>query len=358
MQMSHYEFCVSKKIVDTLKGFGIKAEAISCTIGWLYTLYELKVASGTKVSSVLCLEDELEMALSDIAEEIIRIVAPIPGKSTIGIEIRNPLAINVCFDLIVPELEQSSGVIPIALGVDVYKKRHVKDLTWCPHLLIAGNPGTGKTLFINSLIHSIVLTRSSEDVKLVLIDTKKLLDPDRKEIPNLLFPIITDTKAALDFFDYLFEEKERRLELLNERGVRKISEYNHCISEDEPSNQKMPYLVVIVDEFSDLMLEEGKWFESMIEQIAPKGATVGIHLVFSTNRCTSDVITGVIKTQFTSQIAFAVSSSMNSRIVIDQVGAEKLLPLDRDFLYCDGVNAPLRLQGVDNIFKERWFTYK
>ncbi len=356
MQINHYDFCISKTIVETLDCFGIKSEIISCTNGMLYTLYEIKVSPGTRALSVLCHEEDLAVALS---EEKVRIIAPIPGKRTIGVEVPNIIGCSVNFCSFVPELEKSSGAIPIVLGMDVYGNRYVSDLAGCPHLLIAGNPRTGKTTFINSLIHSILLTRTPADVKLALIDTKDTLYAERMEIPNLLFPIITEPKAALDFFDYLFEEKERRLELLKAKGVRNISEYNGCISEEDSSNQRIPYLVVIVDEYSDLMLEDGKWFESMIGQIAPKGETVGIHIVLSTNRCTSDVITGVIKTQFPSQLAFEVSSGLNSRIVIDQLGAERLLDHIGDFLYSPkGSRTPLRLQGTDIINGDKPFLYK
>lgn len=356
MPKNRYALKIGEKIVETLNGFGIKSVYKGFTFGCIYTLYEIAVDPGTRVLSVLCHEDDLAVALS---EESVRIIAPIPGKRTIGVEVPNIIGCSVNFCSFVPELEKSTGAIPIVLGMDVYGNRYVTDLAGCPHLLIAGNPRTGKTTFINSLIHSIVLTRTSADVKLVLIDTKDTLYAERNEIPNLLFPIITEPKAALDFFDYLFEEKERRLDLLKARGVQNISEYNGNISEDDSSNQKMPYLVVIVDEYSDLMLEDGKWFESMIMQIAPKGEAVGIHLVFSTNRCTSDVITGVIKTQFPSQLAFEVSRGLNSRIVIDQLGAERLLDHIGDFLYCPkGSRTPLRLQGTDIINGDKPFLYK
>lgn len=353
--MKHHDSSISKIIVDTFNNYGIKSEIIGCTNGVAYTLYEVKVVPGTRMLSVASHEDDLAVALS---EEGVRIVAPIPGKTTIGVEVRATNRISIPFDPFFSELESSSGVIPVALGMDVYGNRHIADLTICPHLLIAGNQGTGKTTFINSLIHSIVLTRIPSEVKLALIDPKDILYSERKEIPNLLVPIITEPKTALDFFDYLFEEMERRLELLKERGARNISEYNEGIPVDDSSNQKLPYLVVIVDEYSELMLEDGRWFESMIMQIAPKGKNVGIHLVLSTNRCTSDVITGVIKTHFPSQIAFSVSSGLNSRIIIDQLGAERLLGWG-DFLYCaNDSQVPLRLQGIDMIFKGHCFSYK
>ena len=356
MPKNRYALKIGEKIAETLNGFGIKTVYKGFTFGCIYTLYEIAVDPGTRVLSVLCHEDDLAVALS---EESVRIIAPIPGKRTIGVEVPNRIGCCICFDSFVPELEKSSASIPIVLGMDVYGDRHISDLTGCPHLLISGNPRTGKTTFINSLIHSIVLTRTPAEVKLALIDTKDILYSERMEIPNLLFPIITETKAALDLFDYLFEEKERRLEFLNARGFRNISEYNEGISVDDSSNQKMPYLVVIVDEYSNLMLEDGKWFESMIMQIAFKGETVGIHLVMSTNRCTSDVITGVIKTQFPSQIAFAVSSSLNSRIMIDQLGAERLLDHCGDFLFCEkGSRTSRRLQGTDLIYKDKPFLYK
>lgn len=350
-----YELKTGKKIVETLIAFGIKSTYKGFTFGCTYTLYEIEVDPGTRISSVLCHEDDLAMALS---VKSVRILAPIPDKSSIGVEVPDRISCSIHFDSFLPELENSSFVIPIPVGRDVYGKNHITDLTKCPHLLLAGNPGSGKTIFINSLIHSIVLTRTPSEVKLSLIDTKDILYSERMEIPNLLVPIITEPKTALDFFDYLFEEMERRLVFLKERGVRNISEYNEGISEDDRSNQKMPYIVVIVDEYSDLMLEDGRWFESMIMQIAPKGKTVGIHLVMSTNRCTSDVITGVIKTHFPSQIAFSVSSGLNSRIIIDQLGAERLLGCG-DFLYCaNDSQVPLRLQGIDMIYKGHCFSYK
>lgn len=353
--MNNHALCVGKKIIETLKSFGIKSEIFKCTKGVTFTLYEIEVAPGTRYSSVACLEEEFSAALSG---ESVRIVATIPRKTTIGIEVPAQLRWSVCFDSFVPKLTKSRYLIPIVLGVDVYGQKHIADLIRCPHLLIAGNPDTGKTHYINSLIHSIVLTKSPDDVKLALIDTKDLLYPRRKEIPNLLQPIITEPTTALDFFDYLFEEKERRLELFKAKGVQSIYEYNKHISDNDASNQKMPYIVVIVDEYSDLMLEDGRWFESIIMQLAPKGKTVGIHLVMSTNRCTSDVITGVIKTHFPSQIAFSVSSTLNSRIVIDQPGAEKLLD-EGDFLYRENDSrVPQRLQSPENIYIDNWFIYK
>jgi len=341
-----------KLIVDTFAKFRIGTELQGITHGATYTLFELGLDEGTKVAPVWGLTDNLAMALS---VELVRITAPIPGKNAIGIEVPNKKRVRVEFDSLIDALDASRELrIPVALGKDVREESVVIDLAACPHILVGGNSETGKTTFLESLICSILRTKSSEEVLLAIIDTKGVEFPVYNGDSHLVLPVITNTKDAFGFLDDLVEEIERRISLFNETRARKIEEYNRMVSEkQDPSQKKLPYIVVLVDEFSHLMLEDGKRFEKLIKRITAVARFCGIHLVISTNRCSADVITGIIKSNIPSQIAFAVTSGINSRILLDQLGAEKLLGAGDMLFSMGGWRNPIRVQGtfVDSLNK-------
>ena len=334
-----------KLIVDTFAKFGIGTELMRITHGATYTLFELGLDEGTKVAAVWRLADNLAMVLSVTC---VRIIAPIPGKTAIGIEVPNKKREWVEFDSLTGALDAERELrIPVALGKNVRDETVVIDLASCPHLLVGGNTETGKTTFLDMLICSIMRTRAEEDVLLAIVDTKGVEFPVYNGNPHLMLPVITNTEDAFVFLDNLVKEIDRRVSLFNETGVRKIEEYNRRIHEKQDSLQKkLPYIVVLVDEFSYLMLEDGKRFEALIKRITAVARFCGIHLVISTNRCSADVISGVIKSNFPSQIAFAVTSGINSRIILDQLGAEKLLGPGDMLFSMGGWRNPIRVQGA------------
>ena len=342
-----------KLIVDTFAKLGIKVEVLGITCGVTYSLFELEISEGTRVAHVWALADDLAIALS---VNDVRIV-PISGKNAVGLEVPNRERTWVDFDSFIDALDASKGLrIPVALGKDVSGKPIIIDLASCAHLLVAGNPGTGKTMFYNSLICSILRTKSAEEVSFAIVGTKGVEFPVYNGNPrsprnsHLLLPVIKKVSDAFDFLDNLLLEINRRIKLFNEAGARNIEDYNCLASEglsvgQDLGQRKLPYIVVLVDEFSHLMMEDGKRFETLIKQITDTAKFCGIHLVISTNRCSSDIITGVIKSSFPSQIAFAVSSSLNSMIILDQPGAEKLLG-SGDMLFCMRQRGLIRVQGA------------
>ena len=321
-------------IVDILAKFGIKTEVLGITHGVTYTLFELEFDEGIKVARVWKYEDELAAALS---VESLRIV-PIPGRNAVGIEVPNRERTRVDFESFTDALESSKEVrIPVVLGKDVNGRPVILDLASCANILVAGNPGTGKTMLFDSFICSILRTRLPEETSLAIIDTKGVEFSIYNGDSHLLSPVITEVSGAFDFLENLIPEIERRIKLFNEAGVRSIEDYNCRISESPDSSQKkLPYIVVLVDEFSHLMMENGKRFETLINRITATARFCGIHLVVSTSRCSTSVITAEIKNDFPSRIAFAVSNCLGSRIILDQVGAEKLLGAG-DLLFCMNV---------------------
>jgi DNA segregation ATPase FtsK/SpoIIIE, S-DNA-T family len=339
-----------KLIVDTFAKLGIKVEVLGITCGVTYSLFELGYNELTTLAKILASQDDLAITLS---VEDVRI-APVPVKNAVGLEVPNRERAWVDFDSFTDALEASKKLrIPVALGKDVSGKPIIIDLASCAHLLVAGNPGTGKTMFYNSLICSILRTKSAEEVSFAIVDTKGVEFPVYNGNPgsprdsHLLLPVITKVSDAFDFLDNLLIEIDMRIKLFNEAGVRNIEDYNCLASEGLSAGQdlgqrKLPYIVVLVDEFSRLMMEDGKRFETLIKQITDTAKFCGIHLVISTNRCSADIITGVIKNSFPSLIAFAVSSSLNSMIILDQPGAEKLLG-SGDMLFC------LRRRGLNRV---------
>ena len=308
-------------------------------------MFELLPAPGVKLSKIVTLQDNIALRL---AASSVRIVAPIPGKAAVGIEIPNKKRSIVSFrEMIEQDLpEFQKMAIPVILGKDILGKPQLLDLVKTPHLLIAGSTGAGKSVCVNSMILSILYKRSPQQVKLILIDPKIVELKLYNDIPHLLTPVITEPKRAYQSLQYCLCEMERRYALLDGMGVRDITSYNRRIEERNICTEKLPYIVVIIDEFADLMATTGKELESIVARLAAMSRAVGIHLVLATQRPSIDVITGLIKANIPSRIAFMVASKMDSRIIIDQVGAEMLLGKG-DMLYASAVDPfPVRIQGT------------
>ena len=330
---------------ETLNEFNIEAEIIGIKKGPVVTMFELLPAPGVKLSKIVTLQDNIALRL---AASSVRIVAPIPGKAAVGIEIPNKKRSIVSFrEMIEQDLpEFQKMAIPVILGKDILGKPQLLDLVKTPHLLIAGSTGAGKSVCVNSMILSILYKRSPQQVKLILIDPKIVELKLYNDIPHLLTPVITEPKRAYQSLQYCLCEMERRYALLDGMGVRDITSYNRRIEERNICTEKLPSIVVIIDEFADLMATTGKELESIVARLAAMSRAVGIHLVLATQRPSIDVITGLIKANIPSRIAFMVASKMDSRIIIDQVGAEMLLGKG-DMLYASAVDPfPVRIQGT------------
>lgn len=330
---------------DTLSEFKIEAEVTGIRKGPVVTMFEILPAPGVKLSKIVALQDNIALRL---AASSVRIVAPIPGKHAVGIEVPNKERAVVSFKEIVDlDLPQFSKMaIPVILGKDISGEPRVLDLAKTPHLLIAGSTGAGKSVCVNSMILSILYKRSPQDVKLIMIDPKVVELKLYNDIPHLLTPVITESKRAFQSLQYCLCEMERRYACLDGMGVRDIASYNKRIVERNIAAEKLPYIVVIIDEFADLMATTGKELESTIARLAAMSRAVGIHLVLATQRPSIDVITGLIKANIPSRIAFMVASKMDSRIIIDQVGAEKLLGKG-DMLFASATDPfPVRIQGT------------
>jgi len=340
----------NKDILEkVLKDFQISAKVVEIHIGPAVTQYEIVVPAGTKVSRILSINKEIALAL---AAKDVRIQAPIPGKSTIGIEIPNESISAVQFREI---LEANKNVkdkygIMVTLGKNLMGKPIVADMTKMPHLLVAGSTGSGKSVCINSIICSIFMNYNPKDVKIVLVDPKKVELSNYNGTPHLLCPVVTDPKKASITLQKIVSEMEKRYDMFSEKGVKKISEYNEYIEKENKKHpetplNKMPFIVVIIDELADLMLVASKEVEDSIMRITQMARAAGIHLIVATQRPSTDVITGVVKANIPSRICFAVASQIDSRTALDMSGAEKLLGKG-DMLYLPmGENQPERIQG-------------
>ena len=335
----------SINLKQTLSEFNIDAEIIGIKKGPVVTMFELLPAPGVKLSKIVALQDNIALSL---AASSVRIVAPIPGKQAVGIEVPNKNRSIVSFrEIIEMDLpEYTKMAVPVVLGKDILGKAQLIDLVKTPHMLIAGATGSGKSVCVNSLILSILYKRSYKDVKLILVDPKVVELKLYNNIPHLLTPVITEPKKALQALQYCLCEMERRYALLDGLGVRDISSYNQRIKERDICTEKLPYIVVIIDEFADLMATSGKELESIVARLTAMSRAVGIHLVLATQRPSVNVITGLIKANIPSRIAFMVASRTDSNIIIDSVGAEKLLGRG-DMLYASAVDPyPVRIQGT------------
>ncbi len=340
----------NKDVLESvLKDFQITAKVVDIHIGPAVTQYEIVVPAGTKVSRILSINKEIALAL---AAKDVRIEAPIPGKSTIGIEIPNQNISAVSFREILEANYSSKDKydIMITLGKNLMGKPIVADMAKMPHLLVAGSTGSGKSVCINSIICSILMNYSPSDVKLIMVDPKKVELTNYNGTPHLLCPVVNDPKKASIMLQNVVREMEKRYDIFAETGVKKISEYNAYIEKENKKHPdsplaKMPYMVVIIDELADLMLVASKEVEDSIMRITQMARAAGIHLIVATQRPSTDVITGVVKANIPSRICFAVASSIDSRTALDMTGAEKLLGKG-DMLYLPmGENTPERIQG-------------
>ena len=338
-------------LMATLAEFKIDAEVTGIRRGPVITMFELLPAPGVKISRIVNLADNIALRL---AASRVRIVAPIPGKHAVGIEVPNRRRAVVSFREMVsqpqftPDPEGMPAGVPIVLGKDITGEAQVIDLTATPHLLIAGATGAGKSVLVNALICSVLYSRTPEQVRLLLIDPKIVELKLYNDVPHLLTPVITDPKRAFQALQYCLYEMERRYALLDNLGVRDINSYNRKLAAraERVTAGPLPYLIIVIDEFADLMATTGKELEATLARLAAMARAVGIHIVLATQRPSIDVITGLIKANIPSRIAFMVASKFDSRIIIDAVGAEKLLGRG-DMLFVPAWDAnPLRIQGA------------
>jgi S-DNA-T family DNA segregation ATPase FtsK/SpoIIIE len=383
---------LSARLVKTLADYGVRGEVTAIRPGPVVTMYELAPAPGTRVAKIANLADDLAMALEAIS---VRIVAPIPGKAVVGIEVPNKQRETVFLKEIIADdvFQKAKSKLTIALGKDIEGRPVAVDLAKMPHLLVAGTTGAGKSVSVNAMIMSILYNATPEEVRMIMVDPKMLELSIYEGIPHLLLPVVTDPKKANLALRWAVEEMERRYELLAEAGVRDIASYNKKVdrkaqaapaaeevevqiendaglvvettfveseageaplgrqlelSPQKPRRpqKKLPYLVVIIDEFADLMMCAPKDVETSVARIAQKARAAGIHLILATQRPSVDVITGLIKANIPSRIAFAVSSQVDSRTILDMPGAEKLLGKGDMLFMPVGAARPIRTQGA------------
>ena len=330
---------------QTLAEFKIEAEVTGIKRGPVITMFEILPAPGVKLSKITNLADNIALRL---AASRVRIVAPIPGKHAVGIEVPNRNRAIVSFrELISADHPQYSKYhLPIVLGKDIMGGEQIIDLTQTPHLLIAGATGSGKSVCVNSIIVSLLYNKKPQEVKMILVDPKIVELKLYNDIPHLLTPVITDSKKAFQALQYCIYEMEKRYALLDALGVRDIHSFNKKIKSNKIATMPLPYIVLVVDEFADLMATTGKELESTLARLAAMSRAVGIHLVLATQRPSIDVITGLIKANIPSRIAFMVASKTDSRIIIDSVGSEMLLGKG-DMLFTSSWNPYLtRIQGA------------
>lgn len=331
----------SNILEDTLKSFGVNAKVLKVNHGPTITRYEIQPASGVKVSKIVNLADDIALAL---AAPGVRIEAPIPGKAAVGVEVPHMKNITVGLKDIIAskEFNKSKAKLPLALGMGIDGKAIVADLSQMPHVLVAGATGSGKSVCINTIITSILYKATPDEVKLLLIDPKKVELSSYQDLPHLFAPVVTDPKKAAGVLKLVVDEMENRYELFSGSGTRGIESYNKKMSEDE----RLPYIVVIIDELSDLMMVSASDVEDNICRLAQMARAAGIHLVIATQRPSVDVITGLIKANIPSRISFAVSSQTDSRTILDTGGAEKLLGKGDMLLAPAGKQKPQRVQGA------------
>jgi S-DNA-T family DNA segregation ATPase FtsK/SpoIIIE len=346
---------LEKKLMD----YGVEGRVVQVRPGPVITVYEFEPAPGVKVSKIVNLADDLALALSAIS---IRIVAPIPGKSVVGIEIPNAVRETVYLKEIADSdlVKKSESKLTLALGKDISGDPFVVDLAKMPHLLVAGSTGSGKSVSINSMICSILLRAAPDEVKFLLIDPKMLELSAYEDIPHLLLPVVTNPKKAATALMWLVEEMERRYSLLANVGTRNIEQYNRRIEDEtgkgvtdadvtvpeETVTEKLPYIVVVIDELADLMIISSREVEESITRLAQMARAVGIHLILATQRPSVDVLTGIIKANFPARISFQVSSKVDSRTILDTIGAEHLLGMGDMLFLPPGSSKLTRIHGT------------
>ena len=332
------------KLQKTLYSFGVSAKVENVSVGPAITRYELKPAEGVRVSKIANLADDIAL---NLAAETIRIEAPIPGKQAVGIEVPNKEkeAVHLREVLDGNEFKESESKLTVALGKDVAGNIQLADVAKMPHVLIAGSTGSGKSVCINTIITSIIYKAKPSEVKFVMVDPKVVELSVYNGIPHLLIPVVTDPRKAAGALAWAVQEMENRYNLFAKQGVRDLKGYNKSI-ENEEGMGKLPQIVIIIDELADLMMVAKNDVEDAICRLAQKARAAGMHLVIATQRPSVDVITGLIKANVPSRIAFAVSSQVDSRTILDSVGAEKLLGKGDMLFFPSGASKPSRVQGA------------
>ena len=335
---------IATKLQKTLYSFGVQAKVENVSVGPAITRYELKPAEGVRVSKIANLADDIAL---NLAAETIRIEAPIPGKQAVGIEVPNTEKETVHFRDVVEsdEFQDSKSKLSVALGKDVAGNMAIADIAKMPHALIAGATGSGKSVCINTIISSIIYKAKPSEVKLVMVDPKVVELSVYNGIPHLLIPVVTDPRKAAGALAWAVQEMDNRYNVFAQKGVRDLKGYNALIEKEEGIG-KLPQIVIIIDELADLMMVAAKEVEDSICRLAQKARAAGMHLIIATQRPSVDVITGIIKANIPSRIAFAVSSQVDSRTILDQVGAEKLLGKGDMLFYPSGAPKPTRVQGA------------
>lgn len=345
------DFIRSNKMVleRVLNDFGIKGTVVEIHVGPSVTQYEVSVPHGTKLNKISSINKEIALAL---AAKDVRLQTPIPGKSTIGVEIPNPVISEVKIKEILANIpkSQANAKILVALGKDIMGRPQATDIAKTPHLLVAGSTGSGKSVCINSFLATILMKYRPDEVKLLLVDPKKVELSNYNGVPHLLCPVVTDPKKASVALQKIVSEMEKRYDLFSEKGVKNIGTYNEWVDKENQKSEvpikKMPYIVVIIDELADLMLVASKEVEDSIMRITQMARAAGIHLIVATQRPSTDVITGVVKANIPSRISFAVATGIDSRTILDQTGAEKLLGKGDMLFLPMGENDPIRIQGT------------
>ena len=326
-------------IHDTFANFKIEVEMEGANIGPRLTQYTLKPPSDVKLTKLTALENNLAL---NLAAHSIRLEAPIPGKRAVGIEVPNvkPAIVRLSSILDTSEWTDSKSPLSFAVGKDIAGKPIIADLAAMPHLLIAGQTGAGKSVMMNSILTSLLYRNSPSDLKLILVDPKQVEMGVYNEIPHLLAPVVTDPEKCISALKWAVAEMDRRLKMMSEVGKRNIDEYN-----SQNGGERMPYIVVVIDELADLMMMAARDVETLVVRLAQKSRAVGIHLILATQRPSVDVITGLIKANMPARIAFAVASQVDSRTIIDQIGAEKLLGKGDMLLLLSDMPKPKRVQA-------------
>jgi S-DNA-T family DNA segregation ATPase FtsK/SpoIIIE len=333
-------------IEQTLATFDIPARVETWVAGPTVTLFEVKIAKGVKVNRVTALSDDLALAL---AAQTVRVLAPIPGKSLIGIEVPNERRTTVTLgDVLVGAQLPETSPLMLGVGKDVGGERIVLDLAGMPHLLIAGSTGTGKSVCINALLVTLIMRTTPAEVRLILIDPKRIELSLYNEVPHLYVPVVTEAKEAASALAWAVSEMESRLRRLQKAGARNIATYNALAHEGKlpEGAEAMPYIVIVIDELADLMMVAAREVEDSICRLAQLARAAGIHLVVATQRPSTDIITGLIKTNITHRIAFMVGSSIDSRVILDQTGAERLVGLGDMLLSTPALAKAKRIQGA------------
>lgn len=337
---------VNSRILEKkLSDFGVDGKVTEVRPGPVITMYELEPAPGVKINRITNLSDDLALALKAAS---IRIIAPIPGKAAIGIEIPNQERDSVRLREVLDHdtFLESRSKLPIALGVDIVGIPVIADLIRMPHLLIAGTTGSGKSVCLNAMICSILFKAPPDEVKFLMIDPKRLELSSYEGIPHLLHPVVVDPKQAALVLRWAVEEMERRYQLIAEQGVKGIDSYNRQIEKNGLKISKLPYIVIIIDELADLMMVAQRNVEESLTRIAQMARASGIHLILATQRPSVDVITGIIKANFPTRISFQVSSKVDSRTILDQLGAEALLGAGDMLFMPPGTSKLTRIHGA------------